>query len=92
MRLLQTRNTIPQEREKKGSSTLSKQVQLIKVSGLGVSAMDTGSRCGLTGQDTRASGEIIERMDMESSFMLMEIYTRATGSTIKLMVLVLIFM
>jgi hypothetical protein len=46
--------------------------------------MATVLRSGLMAQDTKATGEVTKLMGMENLFMLMEMCTKESGSTIRL--------
>jgi hypothetical protein len=70
----------------------SNQAQCTQESGRADSEMVLVNKCGLTGQSTSASGETTELMEKESSFMLMEIFMKDSGLTIRLMVQELISM
>ena len=57
-----------------------RQEQPILVSGLEGSEMATGSKYGLMVHAMRETGRTIEHKALENSLILMEIFTRATGS------------
>lgn len=80
---LNIRSIIPQPNEKRGLSTLSKQVQPILDSGSEVSVTAMVCRCGLMVLAMRDSGVTTARMVMESSFTSMETSTKAIGSMTK---------
>lgn len=47
--------------------------------------MDMGINYGQIARNMRVTGKMIKQMDLENCFMLMEMYTRVIGQTIKLM-------